>query len=49
MCIGKDIIGRYHKKYMVLCGLEQMIKDDVMTKFEVLYRLEQMIKDEVIT
>jgi hypothetical protein len=29
--IGKDVTGRFHDKYYVLCELEQMIEDDVMT------------------
>jgi hypothetical protein len=31
MCIGKDMNGRYHDEFEVLCGLEQIIKDDVVT------------------
>jgi hypothetical protein len=29
--IGKDVTGSFHDKFEVICGLEQMIKDDVMT------------------
>jgi hypothetical protein len=31
MCIGKYMNVRHHEKFEVLCGLEQMIKDNVMT------------------
>jgi hypothetical protein len=31
MWTGKDVTGRFHEKYEVICGLEQMIEDDVMT------------------
>jgi hypothetical protein len=31
MCIGKDMNGRFHDQFEVICGLEQMIKDNVMT------------------
>jgi hypothetical protein len=31
MCIGKDMNRRYHDEYGVLCIMEQMIKDDVVT------------------
>jgi hypothetical protein len=42
MRIGKEVTGRFHHHMQVMCGLEQMIEDDVMTKFDVLYGLEQM-------
>jgi hypothetical protein len=29
--IGKYFIGRFHDKFEVLCGLEQMTEDDGMT------------------
>jgi hypothetical protein len=29
--IGKNVTGSFHEQFEVLCGLEQMIKDDVMT------------------
>jgi hypothetical protein len=31
MCIGKDVTGSCHDQFEVICGLEQMIEDDVMT------------------
>jgi hypothetical protein len=31
--MGKDAAGNFHDKFEVLYGLEQMIEDDVMTKF----------------
>jgi hypothetical protein len=31
MWIGKDVTGSFHDKFEVICGLEQMIKDDAMT------------------
>jgi hypothetical protein len=33
MWFGKDVTGKFHDQYEVLCGFEQMIKDDVMTEF----------------
>jgi hypothetical protein len=42
MWIGMYVTGRFHDKYEVLCGLEQMIEHDAMIQFEVLCRLEQM-------
>jgi hypothetical protein len=42
MWIGNVMAGTFHDKFEVLCGLEQMIEDDVMTKFEVVSKLEQM-------
>jgi hypothetical protein len=42
MWIGEDVTGRFHDKFEVQCGLEQMIEDDVMTKYEVLCELEHM-------
>jgi hypothetical protein len=29
--IGNEVTGRFHEQFEVLCGLEQMIEDDVMT------------------
>jgi hypothetical protein len=29
--IGEDVTGRFHDKFEVLFGLEQMIEDDAMT------------------
>jgi hypothetical protein len=29
--MGKDVAGIIHDKFEVLCGLEEMIEDDVMT------------------
>jgi hypothetical protein len=31
MWIGKDVIGIFHDQFQVLCGLEHMIKDDIMS------------------
>jgi hypothetical protein len=31
MWIGMDVKGSFHDKFEFLCGLEQMIEDDVMT------------------
>jgi hypothetical protein len=31
MWIGNDVAGSFPDKFEVLCGLEQMIEDDVMT------------------
>jgi hypothetical protein len=31
MWIGKDVTGSFHDQFEVLCEMEQMIKDDVMT------------------
>jgi hypothetical protein len=31
MWIGKYVTGRFHDQFEVLCGLDQMIEDDVMT------------------
>jgi hypothetical protein len=41
MCIGKDVAGSCSDQFEVLCGLEQMIEDDVMTEIEVLCGLDQ--------
>jgi hypothetical protein len=35
MWIGTDVRGSIHYQFEVLYGLDQMIEDDVMTKFEV--------------
>jgi hypothetical protein len=44
MWIGKDITGSFHDKLEVICGIGQMMYDDVMTLFEVLCGLEQILK-----
>jgi hypothetical protein len=31
MFIGKYVTGRFHDKFDVICELDQVIKDDVMT------------------
>jgi hypothetical protein len=31
MWIGKDVRGRFHEQFEVICGIDQMIEDDVMT------------------
>jgi hypothetical protein len=36
------VTGRFHDKFDVKCGLDKMIKVDVMTKFEVICELEQL-------
>jgi hypothetical protein len=33
MRIGNDMTRRFHDQFEVIFGLEQMIEDDVMTKF----------------
>jgi hypothetical protein len=38
-----------HDKFGLLCGLEQMIKNDVMTNFDVLCELEQMWYNALMT
>jgi hypothetical protein len=35
MWIGKDVTGSFHDKFEGVCGLDQMIEVDVLTKFEV--------------
>jgi hypothetical protein len=37
MWIGKYLTGSFHDKFEELCGLEQMIEDDVMTLFDVIF------------
>jgi hypothetical protein len=32
MLIGKDVTGSFHDQFELLCGLVQMIEDDVMTQ-----------------
>jgi hypothetical protein len=49
MWIGNYVTGSYHDHFQVLLGLQQMIEDDVMTKFDVLCRLDQMRKNAVMT
>jgi hypothetical protein len=44
MWIGIDLIGIFHEQFEVICGLEQMIRDDVLTKYEELCGLEQILK-----
>jgi hypothetical protein len=36
MWIGKYMTGRFNDKFEVLCGLDQMMEEDVMTKYEVI-------------
>jgi hypothetical protein len=31
MLIRKDVTGSFHDQFELLCGLDQMIDDDVMT------------------
>jgi hypothetical protein len=49
MWIRNDVKGSFHGQFEVICGLEQMGKDAVMTKFEVKCGMEQMIRDAVMT
>jgi hypothetical protein len=35
--IGNEGTGRFHDEFEVLCGLEQMIEDDVVTYLEVIF------------
>jgi hypothetical protein len=37
MWIGKNVTVRFREKFEVLCGLEQMIENDVMTLFDVIF------------
>jgi hypothetical protein len=48
MWIGNYVNQSFHDQFEVLCGLEQMRKDAVMTKFEVLLGMEQMKRDAVM-
>jgi hypothetical protein len=48
MWIGKDVKGSLPDQFEVLCGLEQLRNDAVMTKFEVLRGMEQLIRDAVM-
>jgi hypothetical protein len=36
MWIGKDVRGSFHDIFELLCGLDQMMEEDVMTKYEVI-------------
>jgi hypothetical protein len=36
MWFGKYVTGNLHDQFEVLCGFEQMIKDDVMNEFQVI-------------
>jgi hypothetical protein len=31
MWIGKDVTGSFHDQFVVRCGFEQIIEDDIMT------------------
>jgi hypothetical protein len=42
MWIGKYVTGNVHEKFEVICGIEVMIEDDVMTKYVVVCTLEEM-------
>jgi hypothetical protein len=42
MWIGNDVTGSCRNTFKEIYGLDQMIEDDVMTKFEVLCGLEHM-------
>jgi hypothetical protein len=37
MWIGNYMTGRFHDQFETLCGLNQMMEEDVMTKYEVIY------------
>jgi hypothetical protein len=39
MWTGNDVTVCFHEQFEVICGLEQVIEDDVMTKFEVIFVL----------
>jgi hypothetical protein len=43
MLIGNDVAGSFHDKFEVICGLEQMIEDDIMSSYDVLSGLEQIL------
>jgi hypothetical protein len=47
--IRNDLTGNFHDQFEVLCGLEEMIDDDVMTWFDVICGLEEMIYNVVMT
>jgi hypothetical protein len=49
MRIWKEVTGSFHEKFEVICGLEQMIEDDVMAEFVLLSRLEEIWKNALIT
>jgi hypothetical protein len=49
LLIGKDGTGSFHDQFEVLCGLDQMCKDAVMTYFEFLWGIEQVIRDALMT
>jgi hypothetical protein len=49
LLIGMYVSGSFHDKFEVLCGLDQMCKDAVMTYFEFLCGIEQVIMDAVMT
>jgi hypothetical protein len=36
MWIGKDVTGNFHEQFEVVCGFDQMLDTDVMTKYEVI-------------
>jgi hypothetical protein len=38
----KNVTGSIHVKFEVICGLEQMLEDDILTYFEMLLGLEQI-------
>jgi hypothetical protein len=37
MRIGNFVTGSFLEQIAVLCGLEQMVEDNVMTEFEVIF------------
>jgi hypothetical protein len=39
-----DVTGSFYDKFEVLCELEQMLEDEVITKFEVLCGLQKIVK-----
>jgi hypothetical protein len=43
------VTGSFQDQIEVLCGLEQLVEDNVMTEFEVIFVYVQMIKDAVMT
>jgi hypothetical protein len=36
MWIGKYVRGSFHDQFVLLCGLDQMMEDDFMTKYKVM-------------
>jgi hypothetical protein len=43
----KECGRKFHDQFEVLCEIEQMIEDDVMTQFEMKSEFEQIIYDSL--